>query len=89
MMLDTGNGVNSTTEEEVIQLINMHAQAGISMSNPNHPIRRLEKWNHTETLSGIAAGAPIHFLGALVLRVTFLEVGRNEGKAVLEVFQNL
>ena len=25
MMLDTGSGVNSTTEEEVIQLINMHA----------------------------------------------------------------
>ena len=41
MMLDTGSGVNSTTEEEVIHLINMHAQAGIKIINPKHPIRRL------------------------------------------------
>ena len=66
MMLDTGSGVTSTTEEEVIQLINMHAQAGIKMSNPKYPIRRLEKWKHTETLSGIAAGPPIQLLGAMV-----------------------
>ena len=82
MMLDSGSGVNSTTEEEVLHLINLHSQAGISMSNPKHPIRRLEKWTHTETLSGIAAGEPIKLIGAVVLRVKFLEVGRDQGQTV-------
>ena len=59
MMLDSGSGVNSTTEEEVLHLINLHSQAEISMSNPKHPISCLENWTHTETLSGIAAGEPI------------------------------
>ena len=82
MMLDSGCGVNPTTEEEVLHLINLHSQAGISMSNPKHPVRRLEKWTHTQTLSGIAAGEPIKLIGAVVLRVTFLEVGRNERHTV-------
>ena len=57
LMCDGGSGVNSTTEELVVQLINENSAVGITMGDPRHPIRQLGKWKHTESLRGVAGGS--------------------------------
>ena len=39
IMLDGGSGVNSTTEELVLQLINENEAQGIKLNDKRHPIR--------------------------------------------------
>ena len=43
IMLDGGSGVNSTTEELVLQLINENEAQGIKLNDKRHPIRVLGK----------------------------------------------
>ena len=66
-MLDGGSGVNSTTEELIIELLNENEKAGISLNDKRHPIKCFEKWHHTEALRGVAGGAQVKLLGAVVV----------------------
>ena len=81
-MIDGGSGVNSTTEELVLQLPEEHRSAGISLSDPRHPIKNLEEWKHQEALRGVAGGAAVPLLGSVVIGVTMLEIGKNDGPIV-------
>ncbi len=42
-MIDGGSGVNSTTEELVLGILNECKKAGFGLKDPRHPIKRLEK----------------------------------------------
>ena len=78
MMLDSGSGVNSTTEELVVQVLNRAAEEGIPLSDRRHPVVRCEKWPQRECIR-VAAGSKVRLLGAVVLNVTMLEVGKSTG----------
>ena len=66
-MLDGGSGVNSTTEELIVRILNEHSSAGISLSDKRHPIKALERWSHEEALRGVAGGINVPLLGAAVV----------------------
>ena len=54
-------------------IINKARDLGISPDDARYPIVQMERWVHTETAHGIAAGTPVPLKGAVVLRVTLLE----------------
>ena len=81
-MLDGGSGVNSTTEELIIELLNENEKAGISLKDKRHPIKCFEKWHHTEALRGVAGGAQVKLLGAVVVTVHMTELGKDTGPPV-------
>ena len=81
-MLDGGSGVNSTTEELVVQLLNENRKAGIALNDKRHPIKQLERWEHREALRGVAGGANVKLVGAVVVAVKMIEIGRNDGPVV-------
>ncbi len=87
VMLDGGSGVNSTTEEIILQLLNENEAAGISLSDKRHPIKKLENWNHSEALRGVAGGVNVPLLGAAVVAVHLLEIGKQDGPEVLVRFK--
>ena len=59
IMIDGGSGVNSTTEELVLSLLEENRKAGISLSDKSHPIKRFEKWKHREALRCVAGGTNV------------------------------
>ena len=75
IMLDGGSSVNSTTEELVLQLLNENAAAGIRLDDKRHPIKALERWNHQESIRGVAGGVTVELLGSVVINVTLLAAG--------------
>ena len=81
-MLDGGSGVNSTTEELIVQVFNRAAEEGIPLRDKRHPIIRFEKWEQTEHLRGVAAGKPVRMLDSVVINVTMLELGKSTGPDV-------
>ena len=40
LMLDGGSKLNSTTEEEILKVLNIHQSKGIKLGDPNHPIKQ-------------------------------------------------
>ena len=88
-MLDTGSGVNSTTEELVVALMKENSAAGITLSDPRHPIKKFGKWEHEESLVGVAGSAKVRLLGTVVVRVGFIPVGdkKEKGPEVLIRFK--
>ena len=86
-MLDGGSGVNSTTEEIILQVLNENSAAGISLSDKRHPIKSIERWKHEEALRGVAGGANVPLLGAVVVAVNLIEVGKQDGPEVLIRFK--
>ena len=86
-MLDGGSGVNSTTEELIVRILNEHSSAGIPLSDKRHPIKALEKWDHEEALRGVAGGASVPLLGAAVVAINLNEVGKQDGPEVLIRFK--
>jgi len=87
IMLDGGSGVNSTTEELVLQIINENREAGIGFTDKRHPIKQLEKWKHTEGLRGVAGSKTVPLLGAVVVRLNMIELGKDDGPEVLARFK--
>ena len=63
----------------IVQLLNENRAAGINLSDPRHPIKALEKWKHREGLRGVAGGANVPLIGAAVVAVNLLEVGKPDG----------
>ena len=86
-MLDGGSGVNSTTEELVLQILEENRKAGIGLADKRHPIKKLEKWKHREALRGVAGGASVPLLGSVVMAVQMLELGKDTGPEVLIRFK--
>ena len=82
LMLDGGSAVNSTTEELVLQILNENQKAGISLSDKRHPIKKFEKWKDREALRGVAGGANVPLLGAVVMEIRIIEVGKTDGPKV-------
>ena len=82
LMLDGGSGVNSTTEELIVQVFNRAAEEGIPLRDKRHPIIRFEKWEQPENLRGVAAGKPVPMVGSVVINVTMLELGKSTGPDV-------
>ena len=78
-MLDGGSGVNSTTEELVLIILNENRAAGISLGDKRHPVLQLEHWEQGEMLRGVASGKAVPLIGSVVLRVTMLELGKDTG----------
>jgi len=87
IMLDGGSGVNSTTEELILQIINENREAGISFADKRHPINQLEKWKHTEGLRGVAGAKTVPLLGAVVVRLNMVELGKDDGPEILARFK--
>ena len=87
LMLDGGSGVNSTTEELVLKLINENEAQGISMSDKRHPIKRLGKWKHEEALCGVAGSARVPLIGSVVVNIQMTEMGKNTGPEILVRFK--
>ena len=81
-MLDGGSGVNSTTEELVIEILNENRAAGINLGDRRHPVIQLEYWQRPEQLSGVAGGKTVKLLGAVVMRVMMLKMGENTGPEI-------
>ena len=79
IMLDGGSGVNSTTEEIVVRILNENTNQGISLGNPRHPIKALERWGKIEGLRGVAGSKVVPIIGAVVLRVDFIGKGKENG----------
>ena len=57
------------------------------MSDKRHPIKALEKWKHEEALRGVAGGANVPLLGAAVVAVNLIEIGKQDGPEVLIRFK--
>ena len=79
IMLDGGSGVNSTTEDLVLQLINENEAQGIKMNDKRHPIRVLGGWKHEEALCGVAGSSRVPLIGSVVINMTMLQVGKSTG----------
>ena len=75
------------TEELVVRILNENNKTGIRLSDPRHPIKKLEKWKHAEALSGVAGGAKVQLLGSVVMNVRMTELGKNTGPEVLIRFE--
>jgi hypothetical protein len=86
-MLDGGSGVNSTTEELVLKVLNENQAAGISLDDKRHPIKQFERWAHEEALRGVAGGKNVPLLGAVIVAVHLIELGKNDGPEVLVRFK--
>ena len=76
VMLDGGSGVNSITEDTVVAILNEQKAAGISLSDKQHPVKQLEHWKQREELRGVAGGKTVPLIGAVVLEMQLLEVGK-------------
>ena len=87
LMLDTGSGVNSVTEELIVQILNEQAAAGVKLNDPRHPIKQLGKWRHKETLRGVAGGAAVPLLGTVIVELNMIEVGKDDGPKILARFK--
>ena len=83
VMLDGGSGVNSTTEELVLKVLNENAAAGTPLSDKRHPFKQFERWKHTEGLRGVAGAKTVPLIGAVVVRVNMIELGKQDGPEVL------
>ncbi len=79
--------MNSTTEKIVVDILNENRRAGISLSDPGQPIKKLERWSVKEVLRGVAGGASVGLIGAVVVKMTMLELGRNTGPEILVRFK--
>ena len=82
VMLDTGSGVNSITERGLVELMNIYHALGLRVGSPGCPILWLEDWEHEQRVRGIAAGASVRLLGAVVMRVTLKEKGKSTGPMI-------
>ena len=83
IMLDGGgSAVNSTTEELVLKLLNENEAAGIRLNDKKHPIKQLERWNHTEGVRGVAGGVALPLLGSVVVNVTLISGGKDDGPEI-------
>ena len=82
VMLDTGSAVNSVTEELVLQVLNEKSNAGMGLNDPRHPVKQLGSWKHRETLRGVAGGAAVPLVGTVVVGLTMVEAGKDNGPEV-------
>ena len=81
-MLDGGSGVNSATEELVVQILNEQKEKGVRLDDSRHPIVQLEKWQHDEELRGIVGGQSVPLVGSVVLKVGMLELCSSTGPCI-------
>ena len=76
VMMDGGSGVNTIPEDTVVSILNTCKSGGIALSSSAHPVKQLENWNQPEELRGVAKGKSVPLLGAVVLELQCLEVGK-------------
>ena len=79
-LLDGGAGVNSWAEEIVVGAINVAMAKGIPPNDPRFPVVQLEKWPVPECCTGISRGHDVPLIGAAVMRVKLLELGKIRGR---------
>ena len=82
-LLDGGAGVNSWAEEIVVGAINVAMAKGIPPNDPRFPVVQLEKWPVPECCTGISRGHDVPIIGAAVMRVKLLELGKDKGPEIL------
>ena len=78
VMFDSGAGLNTIPEAALLSIINACEVAGIRMSDERHPVVELESWAHEESCKGVASGASVPLIGAVILAMTLVD--RNNGK---------
>ena len=88
-MLDSGAGLNTIPEEVVLDVINSCEQAGVNMSDERHPIVELQRWPNEEKCSGVAGGATVPMVGAVILVLTFVDRNTGDLKAIEAHFKIL
>ena len=76
IMLDGGSAVNTIPEDVVVSILNENRAAGTQLTDKRHPVKQLEKWRTAEELRGVAGGKTVPLLGAVVLELTLIEVGK-------------
>ena len=69
-LLDTGASTNAVPEELIIALINHSIAKGLRPGQDKWPVA-LERWNGTETVSGVARGQDLEIIGAAVVPIDF------------------
>ena len=82
MMLDGGAGTNTITETIVLNVISYYKARGISLNDRRHPIARLEYWDKEEEVKGVAGDKAVPLLGAVVMKVTMKELGKDTGPMI-------
>ena len=87
IMMDGGSAVNSIPEAAVLDILNDMKKDNIKMGDEKHPIIRLEKWKEKEKIRGVAAGAEVELLGGVVVRIHFIEHGKQEMTPVMARFK--
>ena len=60
--------------------MNDQRNQGVKLNDPRHPVVQLESWSKPQTVRGVVKGSEAKLLGAVVLRGSFLELGKK-GKA--------
>ena len=78
VMFDSGAGLNTIPEAALLSIINACEVAGIRMSDDRHPVIELESWANEESCKGVASGASVPLIGAVILAMTLVD--RNNGK---------
>ena len=78
VMLDGGSGVNSTTEELVVKILNHEKSKGINLGDRRHPIKQLETWPQRESLRGVVGGKSLNIIGGAVINLKMLKIGESE-----------
>lgn len=86
-VLDGGSGVNSTTEEVGLKILNENEAAGIHLSDKRHPSKQLERWDHSESFRGVFGGVSVPMLGSVVVAVNMLELRKHTGPEVRTRFK--
>ena len=79
--------MNSTTEELVIKLFNENTAKGINLGDPRHPVKKLIRWTRNEAIRGVAGSSPVPLLGAVVVEVRLVELGKETGPAIKTKFK--
>ena len=74
--------MNSTTEELVLKILNECEAAGMKLSDPKHPVKLLERWEHKEGLRGVAGSKTVPLIGAVVVAVNMIELGKSDGPEI-------
>ena len=82
-LLDGDTSVSSVTEELVVGAINLARKRGIHPRHDSFPVAQFERWPVRETVTGIARGAIVELIGAAILRLKMLELGKITGPTIL------
>ena len=83
VMLDGGSALNTIPEQTLLDIINSCRAKGLKMGAEGHPVKALERFQTAQEVRGVAAGATIPIMGAVVLEMELTEYKKQRGPKAL------